>query len=94
MRNCKTVHPYCPKEMTAALPKRVVDLNSLRLYESHDEKDKYIAFGHCWGTSINFKTEISNIAQRCTGLPWDELPKAFQDGHYCYKSTRDPISVD
>lgn len=69
IRNCERVHPYCPKEINAALPGQVVDANSLRLYESNGETEKYLALSHCWGTNVNIKTQHLNIAQRYRGLP-------------------------
>jgi hypothetical protein len=39
----------------------------------------YACLSHCWGTTQLLTTTITNLHQRKEGIPWDDLPRTFQD---------------
>ncbi|KAF2632046.1 heterokaryon incompatibility, partial [Macroventuria anomochaeta] len=39
----------------------------------------YVALSHCWGSSQICVTNRSNSELRKAGIPWEMIPKTFQD---------------
>jgi hypothetical protein len=72
---------------TPVLPSRVIYVgksvhgSSPRLLETAGRKGHYIALSHCWGppTHRPLVTTQSSLARHITSIPWDELPKLYQD---------------
>jgi hypothetical protein len=52
---------------------------SPRLHESHDETGEYAALSHCWGTASMITTTVGTILDRKAAIPWDMLPKTFNE---------------
>ncbi|KAI1456095.1 heterokaryon incompatibility protein-domain-containing protein [Annulohypoxylon moriforme] len=67
------------------LPTRVIDVGppdgsrDPRLMISKGGRGHYIAVSHCWGKHQPLKTEKHSLDDRIQGIPWDTLPKTFQD---------------
>jgi Heterokaryon incompatibility protein (HET) len=88
LRDCLENHAQCQwsRESETELPTRILDVGSLeeedpqvKLYETKAETGLYVALSHCWGESQMIKTEHSSFNARKNGIPWDRLPKSFQD---------------
>lgn len=83
--NCVRNHPDCKIPPQPVLPKRVLDLSSLRhdgikLFESTGQTAPYAALSYCWGsTEATWKTTISTLADRKSGVAWTSLPRCFKD---------------
>ncbi len=80
--DCLTNHSVC-QQVTIAAPKRLLFIGSfpedaVRLIEDVPKDVQFIALSHCWGTNT-FRTTQSNLPERMRNIPWDELPKTFQD---------------
>ncbi|OCL08363.1 hypothetical protein AOQ84DRAFT_340495 [Glonium stellatum] len=77
-------HPRCRATGGGELPKRVIfvgsdsDNSTIRLYEG-SEKSSYVALSHCWVQSRHTITEKKSLDRWCTNIPWELLPKTFQD---------------
>lgn len=75
---CKRNHPRCRVEST--LPLRVIEVGpEPKLYCTNGENAEYVALSHCWGSTQNLTTTTSSLAKRIEGIPWDDIPKTFQD---------------
>ena len=69
------------------LPTRVIDVGppdgSMELYlkQSKGSSGFYCALSHCWGNPElrPFKTTKDNFSDHLKRIPWDHLPKTFQD---------------
>jgi hypothetical protein len=64
------------------LPKRVIDVDQLRVCEFNSAvatNNSYIALSHCWGSSQTYKAEKRSIEHRMKSLQWRDIPKTFQD---------------
>ncbi|RSL79790.1 hypothetical protein CEP52_017481 [Fusarium oligoseptatum] len=70
------------------MPTRVIDVGtvdspSLQLVETGDSiRGKYLALSHCWGKleeDQKFVTSASNFDNRKEEIPFDKMPRTFQD---------------
>ena len=81
---CDCYHGSCFHEGTSS-PKRLLHVQGdipspdIRLEQDLSEPVRYIALSHCWGCSTAFTTTTETLAQRLTGISWDELPQTFKD---------------
>ncbi|KAM5353594.1 hypothetical protein ACJ41O_000244 [Fusarium nematophilum] len=90
LRTCWTTHKTCWVSSSGFLPTRLIDVahqdkedDQVVLVDTkHLQADeaRYIALSHCWGsTPLNCCTTQKNYESRMKGIPWDILPKTFQD---------------
>ena len=86
IQDCLAFHQRCEKNTESPLPRRVLDLvapsakDSLRLCEAGEEAGRYLCLSHCWGDSeYSAKTTRLTLEQNKDNIPWDTLPKTFQD---------------
>lgn len=81
--DCLASHLKCGSAQAARLPKRVLDIsnNKIRLYEpsSVDETGRYVCLSYCWGPPPWFRTTPDTKPDRLKNIPWEHLPKTFQD---------------
>ncbi|WAO87250.1 Protein kinase domain-containing protein [Fusarium falciforme] len=84
--NCTSVQGH--EGHVGSMPTRVLHVGTvenpcLRLVETGDSiRDKYIALSHCWGKlskEQKFVTSADNLDNRKEDIPFDEMPKSFQD---------------
>ena len=93
IRDCDTTHSSCLK-FPQTLPTRVIDLGPStnqttieepypRLYNTHDhdysQTSRYISLSYCWGQGVSMKTLTSNLASFHNAIPFNDLPRTFQD---------------
>ncbi|KAF2647556.1 HET-domain-containing protein, partial [Lophiostoma macrostomum CBS 122681] len=85
MEHCVRQHP-CMQTEPPMLPKRVLHVGSplygwkIKLQiSSCNARGQYAALSHCWGRKQIIKTTRRTLADRMSGIPWDSLPKTFQD---------------
>jgi len=80
---CTTTHTHCGPAQKAPLPARVIDIgtnnNDIKLYETKNESDYYIALSHCWGDSRTTITTSETLAKHRQLIAWESLAKTFQD---------------
>jgi Heterokaryon incompatibility protein (HET) len=50
-----------------------------RLIESRGQAGRYVALIHCWGSSKPIRTESPTYQKHLRGMPFECLPKTFQD---------------
>ncbi|PMD34563.1 HET-domain-containing protein [Hyaloscypha variabilis F] len=78
-----TTHTYCGPAQRTPLPTRVLDIgtnnNDIKLYETENESDYYIALSHCWGDSRTTTTTSETLAKHMQLIAWKSLAKTFQD---------------
>jgi hypothetical protein len=88
LQDCLENHPQCQisSNSEAELPTRILDVDppgpqacQIRLYETNGETGLYVALSHCWGKSQMFKTERGSLNLRRRNIPWDIIPRTFQD---------------
>lgn len=92
LADCDRTHSSCRSTDQTRWPKRVLALEeslngevSVTLMETQDsgvqmkDMDDYAALSHCWGSSQTCITTTSNLEARKAGIPWEALPKTFQD---------------
>ena len=87
--DCKTNHRLCEKSWVEKgavpdLPKRVLKIKFTAGTYAVTLLDvpgagQYAALSHCWGSYQPLTTKKSNLSRRKNGIPWDKLPKTFQD---------------
>ncbi|KAJ4351485.1 uncharacterized protein N0V89_006828 [Didymosphaeria variabile] len=69
----------------APLPKRVIEVptdpaQSCRIRTTDNKLGRYAILSHCWGSSdITMKLKDSLIAEFQNTIPYEELPRSFQD---------------
>jgi hypothetical protein len=68
------------------LPRRVIDVvplgsdGSIRIIEPAGLRAHYLCLSHCWGqSSLPLETTRQNIQEHTDRIPFDILPKTFQD---------------
>ncbi|KAF4610641.1 hypothetical protein D9613_007169 [Agrocybe pediades] len=88
LADCDENHPICQTEWKGPngdkelLPRRVLDLSAgqICLIEtSPGQREHYVALSHCWGKKPLLETTRETIADHMRGIPFDHLPKTFQD---------------
>lgn len=66
-----------------SLPTRVLDIgrtpHDIRLVETNGSVGKYTCLSHCWGGKQPLTTTKDNFRQHLASIPWDMIPKTFQD---------------
>lgn len=80
IQNCDRTH-RCRKIGPTLLPKRIVGLDNERifLHVSGNEVGDYACLSHCWGQVSILRTTTENIAALRSEIPWQSLPKTFQN---------------
>lgn len=63
------------------MPSRLIELDGerLRLITCSSRHLDYIAFSHRWGNSPHFRTLDNNVNDHFKDIPFDQLPRSFQD---------------
>ncbi|KAK6849256.1 hypothetical protein PG995_013089 [Apiospora arundinis] len=92
LQTCIDTHE-CYDRANSHLPHRILAFDasdeciSVRLMVSEPAtSDKYAALSHCWGQSLRCKLTSANLEDRKVGIPWEELPRTFQDAiRYCLR---------
>ncbi|KAK0719316.1 heterokaryon incompatibility protein-domain-containing protein [Lasiosphaeris hirsuta] len=90
LQECLANHPRCGLAHDTRLPTRLVDVNpaasTVRLVDATSLACQrpdvpYLALSHCWGTdnSLRCTTTRASEAERRNDIPWDRLPKTYQD---------------
>ncbi|KAK8236004.1 heterokaryon incompatibility protein-domain-containing protein [Phyllosticta capitalensis] len=89
-QHCFKFHACCHIQNTdRSFPKRLVDVvdsrmdGSVRLIETSGRERPYLSLSHCWGDPtlhpLPLETTRDNLCRHLEGIPWDDLPKTFQD---------------
>lgn len=79
---CHGSHKLCQPRAPSLLPKRVLDVSlpQVRLYESHNEVERYVCLSHRWGNIIPACiTTSTSIETNRYCIDWDAFPATFQD---------------
>ncbi|KAK6833331.1 heterokaryon incompatibility protein [Apiospora arundinis] len=92
LQTCIDTHE-CYDRANSHLPHRILAFDasdeciSVRLMVSEPATSgKYAALSHCWGQSLRCKLTSANLEDRKVGIPWEELPRTFQDAiRYCLR---------
>ncbi|XTI93725.1 HET-domain-containing protein [Cenococcum geophilum] len=86
LEECRCQHPSCAIIQEPLLPKRTLYLERLnngdicvKLRKHKNERDRYIALSHCWGSSPACTTTSKNIKAYQQSVPWEALPTTFRD---------------
>jgi hypothetical protein len=71
----------CGQGQETFLPTRILDVSAskVRLCERDDQLGRYAALSHCWGGRIAAQTTSATHAAFKEQIPWNQLPKTFQD---------------
>jgi hypothetical protein len=91
--DCLQHHEDCSSTEQAQLPRRILVLDdssegniTIRLEENELKLSRYATLSHCWGHQQRCTTTCENFEERKIGIPWNEIPKTFQDSIiYCLK---------
>ncbi|KAK1834603.1 heterokaryon incompatibility protein-domain-containing protein [Podospora conica] len=88
MKRCDATHPKCTPT-PSQLPKRLIDVqDGVKLVEPLVEEGisldaPYMTLSHCWGSQRVakhlLKTTHDTLWDHRQQIPWDELPRLFQD---------------
>lgn len=84
LQRCDSEHEPCRARNTQhnSFPTRLLDVggDEVRLVEStRDQQVTYACLSHCWGGHQPIRTLKKNIERHKIAIPWDCLPKTFQD---------------
>jgi hypothetical protein len=81
--SCANGHSGCVLPDPRFLPYRLIDVGSggdtLKLCESPDHPNRYIALSHCWGKYMPVLLSKANLAERKIGIATSSLPQTFFD---------------
>ncbi|KAF3075117.1 hypothetical protein CFAM422_003068 [Trichoderma lentiforme] len=87
LNKCSSLHDSCKSASVAQLPKRVLEMTpdtqnniNVRLVEDLGGCERYVCLSHRWGASTHLcQTTIESLPAHLETIPWDRLPKTFQD---------------
>ncbi|PMD37159.1 HET-domain-containing protein [Hyaloscypha variabilis F] len=77
-------HDKCTYRHDQPFPTRILDIgkrqsDAVILREPLNQSGCYICLSYCWGGANFINTTSENIADHRKGIPWEALPKTFQD---------------
>jgi hypothetical protein len=83
LRDC-VKHEKCTYRHDRRFPTRILDIgdtqsDTIILREPLNQSGCYICLSYCWGGARFIKTTRQNIGDHKKGIPWEALPKTFQD---------------
>jgi len=79
---CLSSHQLCLQASTPQLPTRVIRIEGpfkARVHTPGVERSEYACLSHRWGGQVMIRTTTLTLGQYSVQLPWDELPKTYQD---------------
>ncbi|KAH8587983.1 heterokaryon incompatibility protein-domain-containing protein [Bisporella sp. PMI_857] len=87
LTSCVADHPDCATVTDRVSPTRVLEVNfdgntnkpTVRLVETDGAFAPYVALSHCWGNFQPLCTTTQQYSAHLEGIPFDSLPKSFQD---------------
>ncbi|KAK0099601.1 hypothetical protein ONS96_008101 [Cadophora gregata f. sp. sojae] len=86
IQNCESKHIHCRLPEASILPSRVIDFGVLESFDDiklvlgHGISAQYLALSYCWGAGTTMiQSTSSSLARWTEGIPWQQLPKTFQD---------------
>jgi len=86
IQSCNLNHPHCRISNLPLLPTRVLDVgcsnsyDNIKLVLNQGQSAQYVALSYCWGGEEGMvRTTTSSITAWTQAIPWDRLPKTFQD---------------
>lgn len=83
LEECTSSHGNCQQTQIPALPTRVIDVGAdgkdPYLYISLGARGRYATLSHCWGQGSPLITTESTLEQRKEGIPFELMPKTYQD---------------
>jgi hypothetical protein len=85
LHQCRSLHFDCLASIIPELPTRVIDvcmnasLDGVRVFQSNGARAEYVALSHCWGGIITPLLSSDTIERFQRKLPYNDLPKNFQD---------------
>jgi hypothetical protein len=85
LQECLESHEECDSSGTGALPTRLLDLRQfvsdglVRLVETDNRADRYIALSYSWGGRLLLTTTKSNIDDHKHNIMFSKMPQTFQD---------------
>ena len=81
--SCNKKHSKCIVPDLQYVPYRVIDVgideDVVKLCESPEKSNRYIALSHCWGGQVDTVTTRSNLNERKSGILMSSLPRTFFD---------------
>ncbi len=87
--DCLQNHGSCRQRSGSVLPTRLLDISprldsSINLittqnFDSSSGVPLYATLSHCWGVKHFIKTTTSSVSSFSSGIPFDEMPRTFQD---------------
>ena len=83
IRTCEEFHVNCKIFREKWPPRRLLDCNrdrGVKLCDTHPEQHgNYMALSYCWGGTMPLVTEKAVLPEREKTIPWDALPRLYQD---------------
>jgi hypothetical protein len=75
------LHHRCYQGTGVKLPTRLIDVSAETPYllTTSDLQGPYVSLSHCWGQIQPITTTIDTIHARVNGIPFETLPRMFQD---------------
>ncbi|ORY10210.1 heterokaryon incompatibility protein-domain-containing protein [Clohesyomyces aquaticus] len=81
--DCVQNHQHCNSPTPKSLPTRIIQILGPRSVvlriDANDEEAFYVCLSHSWGQEHMIKTTKDTIVKFQEAIPWDQLPKTFQD---------------
>ena len=87
LRKCESKHAHCARS-SSSVPRRLLDAGdpalpipqrTIRVVQDLPNHVEYATLSHCWGQSRKLITTVATLQHRLNSIPWDSLPKTFQD---------------
>ncbi|CAG8949841.1 hypothetical protein HYFRA_00004168 [Hymenoscyphus fraxineus] len=82
-KECLSTHLNCQIKVETNLPNRVLFIGKesadVRLFQTNNIMGSYACLSHCWGQKDLLRTTVNNLDVHKEAIPWDHLPKTFQD---------------
>ena len=73
----------CAPAIAKPLPARIIQIQGpqsvILQTDTRGIEDLYLCLSHCWGNTHVFQSTSTNIAEHEQEIPWNSLPRTFQD---------------
>jgi hypothetical protein len=72
-------HEECPAQIDVSLPRRVIDVATLRVLHTNEAYGKFAALSYCWGSGSQIQLRSDTIQSLTRRLDFNGLPQTIKD---------------
>jgi hypothetical protein len=72
-------HEECPAQIDVSLPRRVIDVATLRVLHTNEAYGRFAALSYCWGIGSQIQLRSDTFQSLTQRLDFNDLPQTIKD---------------